>query len=279
MHESAFEKAQIFRQAYLGPYEQRALTLLDICGPKNNEAHDQAFSHQHAFANPAWRYLSMGQERASHIDYVVQDPYDWKEVASASVDVVLCSHILEHQEFVWVTILEIARILKPNGLVFITSPASGPFHRQPVDCWRFYDDGLPALGRWADLTLVESQVQWRPVYRSGNQWRDAAIVLQRPQRAPSEEVRVSMKATFVKAALRGAQQLASLKSFDASQPKPSLIQKTGSRQAFLTQENHLLDEMSGFWFKVEQLWQHLKEMTRLVKTPIRSLVLKDTSLT
>jgi hypothetical protein len=60
-----------------------------------------------------------------------------------------------------------------------------------VDCWRFYDDGLPALAKWADLDVLDAQVQWRPVHGKGDMWRDAAIVLQRPvvmRRAPKRRM-------------------------------------------------------------------------------------------
>src|SRR5215207_5520784 len=145
VHDSAFEKAQVFRRAYLAPYQDEALTVLDVGSAVVAEGHR---SNQQAFENPNWRYLGLDIQAAPNVEVVVADPYDWREVADASADVVACSQVLEHTEFFWITVLEIGRVLKPNGLAFIVAPGSGPLHRYPVDCWRFYDDGLPALARW-----------------------------------------------------------------------------------------------------------------------------------
>lgn len=63
-----------------------------------------------------------------------------------------------------VELLEIIRILKPNGLLYLNAPTTGSFHRFPVDCWRFYPDSGSALVRWAERNdykpaLLESFVQ------------------------------------------------------------------------------------------------------------------------
>ena len=49
----------------------------------------------------------------------------------------------------WITFLEIMRVLKPHGLFYLNAPSNGPFHRFPVDCWRFYPDSGNALVNWA----------------------------------------------------------------------------------------------------------------------------------
>ena len=220
MHDSAFEKAQVFRRAYLGPYQDEALTVLDVGSAVVTEGHR---SNRQAFENPNWRYLGLDIQAAPNVEVVVADPYDWREVADASVDVVACSQVLEHTEFFWITILEIGRVLKPNGLAFIVAPGAGPLHRYPVDCWRFYDDGLPALARWGELTVLESAVQWRPVYARGNRWRDAAIILQRPLRLPAEEARATAKNRLVMAAHTGAEKA-------AAPGAPSLPSQASSRR-------------------------------------------------
>ncbi len=190
MHDSAFEKARVLRAAYLAPYEASRLTVLDVGSAVVADGHR---SNREAMTNPNWTYVGLDIEAAPNVDVVVAEPYDWREVADASVDVVTCSQVFEHTEFFWVTILEIGRILKPNGIAIVIAPGSGPLHRYPQDCWRFYDDGLPALAKWGGLSVVESRVQWSPVYPKGSQWRDAAIVLQRPVRSQPEEARIARR--------------------------------------------------------------------------------------
>jgi SAM-dependent methyltransferase len=65
--------------------------------------------------------------------------------ADGSVDVVLSSSCFEHSEFFWLLFLEILRVLRPEGLFYLNAPSNGPFHRYPVDCWRFYPDSGNAL--------------------------------------------------------------------------------------------------------------------------------------
>jgi hypothetical protein len=53
------------------------------------------------------------------------------------------------------------RILRPSGLLYINAPSNGPYHRYPVDCWRFYPDSGLALQRWGNrngfkVALLES---------------------------------------------------------------------------------------------------------------------------
>ena len=177
MHLSALDKARVFRSAYLSGLEDAPLTILDVGSAIVDPTQH---SNRDAMTNPRWTLTGMDIEPGLNVDVAVADPYDWREVESGSVDVVTCSEVFEHAEYFWVTILEIARVLRPRGLAFITSPSPGPLHRYPVDCWRFYDDGLPAVARWGGLTVLDAQVQWMPVYRKGMQWRDASIVLQRP---------------------------------------------------------------------------------------------------
>ena len=72
----------------------------------------------------------------------------------ASVDMVISSSCLEHDEFFWITYLEIMRVLKPHGLFYLNAPSNGPYHRYPVDCWRFYPDSAQALARWGQKNNI-----------------------------------------------------------------------------------------------------------------------------
>jgi SAM-dependent methyltransferase len=266
MHDSAFEKAQIFRHAYLPSYEDTALTVLDVGSAVVAEGHR---SNRQAFENPRWRYVGLDIEAGPNVDVVVADAYDWREVADASADVVACSQVLEHTEFFWITILEIARVLRPNGLAFLVAPGSGPLHRYPVDCWRFYDDGLPALARWAELTVLESAVQWRPVYARGNQWRDAAIVLQRPARSAAEEAQAAARNRLVKAAHAGTGP--TMTAPETSLPEPSIIAPARGLGALAKHEEALAAVKSPLAYKASLAGGHLRAIRRLLATEARDI--------
>jgi SAM-dependent methyltransferase len=261
MHDSAFEKAQVFRRSYLAPYETDELVVLDVGSAVVADGHR---SNREAFLNQKWRYAGLDIEKAPNVDVVVADPYDWREVEDATVDVVTCSQVFEHTEFFWITILEIARILKPNGLAFIVAPGSGPLHRYPVDCWRFYDDGLPAVARWADLTLIESRVQWRPVYKRGNQWRDAAVVLQRPVRDVEGDRKALTKNRLVKCAHRGMEPSGTM-PFEP--PLPSVISPATPLDVLEAHEDKLASAGSRLTYKLSLAGGHLRAIRRILRTP------------
>lgn len=237
MHDSAFEKAQVIRSADLAELETTPLDVLDLGSAVVADGHR---SNREAFANPHRRYVGLDIEAGPNVDVVVAEPDDWREVADGSFDVVCCSPVFEHTQFFWITILEIARVLRPNGLALIVAPGSGPLHRYPVDCWRFYDDGLPALAEWADLAVVEARMQWRPVYRKGDQWRDAAALLQRPVRDPAREARA----------------LAS-----------SALGPASGRDALARHEDTLLARRSALAHEASAVGRHLRAIRDVVSKP------------
>ena len=79
-------------------------------------------------------------------------------VSDSSVDMVVSSSCFEHDEFFWVTFLEIMRVLKPHGVFYMSAPSNGVYHTYPVDCWRFYPDSANALAKWARKNRIPAVV-------------------------------------------------------------------------------------------------------------------------
>ena len=108
------------------------------------------------------KYIGVDFVRGKGVDVVITDPYSLP-FDDASVEAVVSSSCFEHSEMFWVLFLEVLRIVKPNGLVYINVPSNGEFHRFPVDCWRFYPDSGVGLVSWARMNgyqtaLLESYV-------------------------------------------------------------------------------------------------------------------------
>jgi SAM-dependent methyltransferase len=109
---------------------------------------------------PGVLYIGLDVMPAKGVDLVV-DPEGHLPLATDSVDAVVTSSTFEHDVCFWETFLELVRILRPGGLLYVNVPSNGVFHRYPVDCWRFYPDAGIALVRWAErrgmaVELVES---------------------------------------------------------------------------------------------------------------------------
>jgi SAM-dependent methyltransferase len=64
---------------------------------------------------------------------------------SESVGTIFCLDTLEHVEYPHLALEEIERVLKPNGLVVISSVMNHHIHDYPFDYWRFTPEGFKSL--------------------------------------------------------------------------------------------------------------------------------------
>ena len=87
------------------------------------------------------RYVGIdlaGNERAAlHFDQFGRAP-----IEDGSVDVVLSSQVLEHVPSPQAYLEEAHRILKPDGLLFLSTHGYWMFHPDPTDYWRWTAAGL-----------------------------------------------------------------------------------------------------------------------------------------
>jgi SAM-dependent methyltransferase len=160
MHETAFRYGQLFYDAYIS--EGQNAQVVEI-GSQNVNG-----GLRDIFQTPHTNFVGLDFVEGHGVDRVLDDPYEIP-LTSDSVDVILCSSVLEHCELFWLLFLEMVRVIKPGGLIYINVPSNGKFHRHPVDCWRFYPESGKALETWAkrndyDITMLESFV--------GNQDKD-----------------------------------------------------------------------------------------------------------
>ena len=64
-------------------------------------------------------------------------------------DCIVSTSCFEHDKFFWLTFLEMVRVLKPGGFIYINAPSSGYYHGYPGDAYRFYIDSWKYLAEWA----------------------------------------------------------------------------------------------------------------------------------
>lgn len=270
MHDSALDKLRTFRKAYLGPYENVPLSVLDVGSAVAHPGHD---SNRTVMENGAWTLRGLDIEAGINVDIVVAEPYDWAEVPTGSVDIVTCSQVFEHAEFFWITMLEIGRVLKTNGIAFINAPGSGPLHRYPVDCWRFYDDAFPALARYAGLNLVESQVQWAPAYRKGLQWRDATAIMQRPVRDAETDQQVAYRTAGAKLSARAHVRASDLGAIAAlaAQPEVSPLAPMEDRGCLRQRESEMLAAESPWARRAFLVRRELRSIGQILSRPLGEL--------
>ena len=152
MHETAYALGRQFFACYWQPAFTDVVELGSL---------DDNGSLRHHCPQGA-RYMGLDGVDGPGVDRVV----DWGQplpLADACTDVVLSSSALEHDPLFWQSFLEMLRLLRPGGLLYINAPSNHDFHRHPVDCWRFYPDAGHALVQWAQRQgqageLIESFV-------------------------------------------------------------------------------------------------------------------------
>jgi len=110
----------------------------------------QSQSFRQLFQRPGWRYYGADLESGRNVDIILRDAYRW-QFPDNSWDVVISGNTLEHVEYPWEFMREVKRILKPGGLTCIIAPSSWHKHRYPVDCYRYFPDGMIALCKWSGL--------------------------------------------------------------------------------------------------------------------------------
>ncbi len=76
-------------------------------------------------------------------------------VRDAVFDTVLCNEVLEHVPEPAILISEAARVLKPGGILILTTPQTWGLHLEPQDFYRYTRYGLCYLAEKSGLEVIE----------------------------------------------------------------------------------------------------------------------------
>ena len=151
MHHSAYVNAEKFAIKYIPNLEGKK--ILDVGSYDVNGTLKPIFEKG--------IYTGLDMESGPNVD-VVSDahniPFD-----NEHFDIVTSSSCFEHDDMFWVTFLEMCRVVKPGGYLYVQAPSNGPYHGWPGDNWRFYIDSWKALEKWGkregyDIELVEHYI-------------------------------------------------------------------------------------------------------------------------
>jgi SAM-dependent methyltransferase len=132
-------------------------------------------------APPDCVYTGVDLEAGDGVDIVLDDPHVLP-FEDETFDAIVSSSCLEHDTMFWLTFIEIVRVTKTGGFIYLNAPSNGSYHCHPVDNWRFYPDAGVALAVWArrlayDPVLIESFI----APRIADQWNDCVMVFRRGQ--------------------------------------------------------------------------------------------------
>lgn len=157
MHAASYELMSELRKCV-----RKRSRVLDVGGTDVNGSYRPLFAD-------CKQYVSLDFKNAD----IVVDGYDWP-IEDATFDAVISGQALEHDPRFWITMQNMARVLRPGGHVILIVPSLGPVHRHPVDCYRFLPDAMNALADWAGLELLGHKI------RRDSPWRDLGAVFRKP---------------------------------------------------------------------------------------------------
>lgn len=149
MHKSSILRMTWFRDTFLA--DQRM--VLDVGSMDINGSYKELFED--------FDYYGLDIAEGKNVDIIVKDRCGW-DIKSESFDVVISGQAFEHIECFWLTMSEMVRVLKPEGLICIIAPRGFKEHRHPVDCWRFLTDGMRSLAKINGLQVLHCSTNEAP---------------------------------------------------------------------------------------------------------------------
>jgi SAM-dependent methyltransferase len=147
LHLSAYQDAEQFAAKYLLPREP--LLIADVGSFDVNGTLKPIFDQEN------WNYTGYDLSEGKNVDHVLSSPYNWPEIDDGFFDVVISTQVVEHVQHPWRWIKEVARIVKPGGLIYICTPNTIHFHEYPIDCFRVWPDGMRGLFQEAGIAEIE----------------------------------------------------------------------------------------------------------------------------
>jgi SAM-dependent methyltransferase len=189
MHSSAFEEMRRCVADFVP--RDRHVTVVDFGSWTTETLAESGTVHRALLTDYDCEVIGVDIREGHNVDVVMQQPYRLP-LKSNSADVVMSGQVFEHVPFFWASMLEIARVLKPGGVLLITVPSRG-HHHTPVDCWRYYPDGIRAMAAFAGLQTRRAETDFPPVAaggarhqyaeidQAGHYWGDTVGVLEKPE--------------------------------------------------------------------------------------------------
>jgi SAM-dependent methyltransferase len=157
MHKSSIMRMKYFVDFYASKIPKSEIKVLDV------GSYDVNGSYKHLFTEEKYYYTGLDMENGPNVDLVLENPYNWDSIPTDSFDVVISGQAFEHIEFFWITMSEMARVLKKDGLLCLIAPNGFEEHRYPVDCYRFFTDGMISLARFVSLETLHAHTNCAPI--------------------------------------------------------------------------------------------------------------------
>lgn len=105
------------------------------------------------FSFVSGRYIGCDLEDGPGVDRILDVTNT--DLDDVSVGTILMLDTLEHVEYLRLAMEECYRILKPEGIIIISSVMAYPIHEYPCDYWRFTPQGFESLLQQFSSCIVD----------------------------------------------------------------------------------------------------------------------------
>jgi SAM-dependent methyltransferase len=116
----------------------------------------------------------------------------WKiEEADGAFDAILCTEVLEHIPYPNETVREFGRLLKPNGILILTSPSACLRHMDPYFFYSGFSD------RWYEKIFQRNGLRIESITAVGDYYRWLAVEMARTALAHSLFAKIALAPAFL----------------------------------------------------------------------------------
>jgi hypothetical protein len=117
-----------------------------------------------------WQYTSLDIQPGENVD-VVGDAHKLSELLPHDhFHAAMSISTFEHLLMPWKVVVELNRVLKLGGIVFVMTHQMWPLHETPCDYWRVSREAWPALfNKHTGFRIIEAAMG-QPLFAVGNYW-------------------------------------------------------------------------------------------------------------
>src|SRR3989339_95280 len=131
----------------------------DFTGKKILDVGSEKSPYKSYFPKSSYFTQDIVSRADGSVDYVGDFNLGIQDISSESFDYILCTQVLEHMYDPKNVFIEFSRILKKDGLVFLTTHMVFDEHMEPHDYFRFTKYGLKSLGERTGFSLEHIEPQ------------------------------------------------------------------------------------------------------------------------
>lgn len=180
MHQSSRDRMERFAELCSNYFkDSKNISVADIGGVGTSYRDIFEYYLGHKLHYVTINVKSGIQHHETSCNILLNDIYDWKEISDNYFDVVISGQTFEHIEYPFITILQMRRILKNHGWLCIIAPSHWFEHPAPLDTFRYYNDGMKALAKFAGLHILYSRADHPKNSTYWHQKGDAYLIAQK----------------------------------------------------------------------------------------------------